>query len=113
VSTSTKPTVFISYSHKDESWKDRFVPQLRALEQAGRIVVWDDRKIDGGDIATRGGMRLVQADSHLEYARLYVMQGEKEKGNEHWRTAREMIEHIGYHRRDKDVQEIETQLAKM
>lgn len=49
MSTPTKPTVFISYSHKDESWKDRFVPQLRALEQAGRIVVWDDRKIDGGD----------------------------------------------------------------
>jgi len=47
--TPTKPTVFISYSHKDEPWKDRFIPQLRALEQAGRIVVWDDRQIDGGD----------------------------------------------------------------
>jgi tetratricopeptide (TPR) repeat protein len=45
----TKPRVFISYSHKDEEWKDRFVPQLLALEQAGRIVVWDDRKIDGGE----------------------------------------------------------------
>ena len=29
------PTVFISYSHRDEAWKDRLVPQLRALEQAG------------------------------------------------------------------------------
>ena len=47
--TPTKPSVFISYSHKDEAWKDRFIPQLRALEQAGHIVVWDDRKIDGGD----------------------------------------------------------------
>jgi tetratricopeptide (TPR) repeat protein len=47
--TPSKPTVFVSYSHKDEVWKDRFIPQLRALEQAGRIVVWDDRKIDGGD----------------------------------------------------------------
>lgn len=45
----TKPTVFISYSHKDEDWKNRLLPQLRVLEQAGRIVVWDDRKIDGGD----------------------------------------------------------------
>ncbi len=44
-----KPTVFISYSHKDEVWKDRLLPQLKALEQAGRVVVWDDRKIDGGD----------------------------------------------------------------
>jgi hypothetical protein len=49
VSDPTKPTVFISYSYKDEDWKNRFLPQLRALEQAGRIVVWDDRKINGGD----------------------------------------------------------------
>ncbi|HEV7893687.1 MAG TPA: TIR domain-containing protein [Pyrinomonadaceae bacterium] len=45
----TAPSIFISYSHKDEVWKDRLLPQLRALELAGRIVVWDDRKIDGGD----------------------------------------------------------------
>ncbi len=44
----SKPTVFISYSHKDEVWKDRLRPQLGVLEQAGRIVVWDDRKIDTG-----------------------------------------------------------------
>ncbi len=45
----SKPSVFISYSHKDEIWKDRFKPQLEALETADRIVVWDDRKLDGGD----------------------------------------------------------------
>lgn len=45
----TAPSIFISYSHRDEVWKDRLLPQLRALELAGRIVVWDDRKIDGGD----------------------------------------------------------------
>ncbi|MBV8858279.1 MAG: TIR domain-containing protein [Acidobacteria bacterium] len=49
MTTPSRPTVFISYSHKDEVWKDRLLPQLRALEQAGRISVWDDRKIDGGD----------------------------------------------------------------
>ncbi|HEX6184254.1 MAG TPA: TIR domain-containing protein [Pyrinomonadaceae bacterium] len=49
MSTHDAPTVFISYSHKDESWKDWLLPQLRALELAGRIAVWDDRKIDGGD----------------------------------------------------------------
>jgi len=43
-----KPTVFISYSHMDEAWKDRLVIHLRALEQAGRITIWDDRRIDGG-----------------------------------------------------------------
>jgi tetratricopeptide (TPR) repeat protein len=44
------PTVFISYSHQDESWKNRLLPQLHALEQAGiGMRVWHDRKIDGGD----------------------------------------------------------------
>lgn len=44
-----KPTIFISYSHKDEVWKDRLRPHLQALELDDRIVVWDDRKIDAGD----------------------------------------------------------------
>lgn len=44
-----KPTIFISYSHKDEVWKDRLRPHLEALELDDRIVVWDDRKIDAGD----------------------------------------------------------------
>ncbi len=44
-----KPTIFISYSHKDEVWKDRLSPHLQALELDDRIVVWDDRKIDAGD----------------------------------------------------------------
>jgi tetratricopeptide (TPR) repeat protein len=44
------PTVFISYSHQDESWKNKLLPQLHALEQAGiGMRVWHDRKIDGGD----------------------------------------------------------------
>lgn len=43
-------TVFISYSHQDEAWKKKLLPQLQALEQAGvGIHVWHDRKIDGGD----------------------------------------------------------------
>ena len=43
------PSVFISYSHHDEQWKDRLLPQLVALERAGRVTVWDDRKIAGGE----------------------------------------------------------------
>jgi tetratricopeptide (TPR) repeat protein len=42
------PTVFISYSHKDEVWKDRLVTQLRVLENEARLVEWDDRKIEAG-----------------------------------------------------------------
>jgi hypothetical protein len=43
-----KPTVFISYSHKDEKWKDRLRPHLGVLEQQDRITIWDDRQIDPG-----------------------------------------------------------------
>jgi tetratricopeptide (TPR) repeat protein len=43
------PTVFISYSHQDEAWKDKLVTHLRVLERAGLLDVWDDRKIAAGD----------------------------------------------------------------
>jgi hypothetical protein len=42
------PSVFISYSHKDEKWKDYLRPHLGMLEKAGRLTIWDDRSIDGG-----------------------------------------------------------------
>ncbi len=42
-----KPTVFISYSHKDEQWKDLLLPHLKMLGD-DRIAIWDDRKIDPG-----------------------------------------------------------------
>ena len=42
-------TIFISYSHKDEEWKDRLTPHLGVLQQEGLLEFWDDRKIDGGD----------------------------------------------------------------
>ena len=62
-------------------------------------------------IATRGGMGLHLADCHLEYARLYLAKGEKDKARENWNIAKEKIETMGYHRRDKEVQELEEQLA--
>lgn len=46
---TTKPTVFISYSHKDEVWKDRLVSQLAVLEQQGHLDLWDDSRINAGD----------------------------------------------------------------
>ncbi len=45
----TAPTVFISYSHKDEEWKDRLVTHLGVLEKEGLLDLWDDRKIELGD----------------------------------------------------------------
>ncbi len=45
----SKPTVFLSYSHKDEDWKTKLRSHLKVLENVGTFVVWDDRKIDAGD----------------------------------------------------------------
>lgn len=61
-------------------------------------------------ITTRGGMVLHQADCHLEYARLYLVMGEKDKARESLATAKEMIEDMGYHRRDKELRDLEEQL---
>lgn len=43
------PSVFISYSHKDEDWKDRLVTHLGVLEEEGLLQTWNDRKIGAGD----------------------------------------------------------------
>jgi formylglycine-generating enzyme required for sulfatase activity len=43
------PSIFISYSHADEEWKDRVVKQLRVLESEGHFDVWEDRQIAVGE----------------------------------------------------------------
>lgn len=64
--------------------------------------------IDSGfSIAKRGSMGLHQADCHLAYARLYYAKGDSAKAKEHLTTAKEMINRMGYHRRDKEVEELE------
>jgi len=40
--------IFISYSHKDEKWKDKLVEHLQVLELEGYCSLWDDRKIEMG-----------------------------------------------------------------
>lgn len=42
------PSVFLSYSHEDEKWKERLKVHLKPLEQLGTLVLWDDRRIDAG-----------------------------------------------------------------
>ena len=42
-------TIFVSYSHKDEAWKDRLLPHMKMLVQAGHeLDIWHDRRIDAG-----------------------------------------------------------------
>jgi WD40 repeat protein len=41
------PSVFLSYSHKDEAWKDRLQTHLGVFEPQG-LDTWSDRRIEGG-----------------------------------------------------------------
>ena len=44
----TRPSIFISYSHKDEIWKDRLAQHLGVLVLEDTFIVWDDRRIQTG-----------------------------------------------------------------
>ena len=63
-------------------------------------------------IAERGEMGLHLCDCHLEWARLYLAQGNPSLAREHWATAKEMVERMGYHRRDREVEEIARELGE-
>jgi hypothetical protein len=43
-------TVFISYSHEDIKFLDRLRVHMRPLEKLGLMDLWDDWKIDAGDL---------------------------------------------------------------
>lgn len=43
------PTVFISYSHCDENWKNRLIRHLYVLQLEGQLDLWDDRRIGAGE----------------------------------------------------------------
>jgi hypothetical protein len=44
-----KPVIFISYSHKDKTWKDRLITHLEVLLKPERITIWEDRRIGAGE----------------------------------------------------------------
>ena len=91
-----QPTVFISYSHDDEAWKDRLVKHLEPLRQQGLLhEVWRDRSIaagaqweqeifDGID-ASSVALFLVSANS---LGSDYIMQTEAPRLLERWRDGR-------------------------
>ena len=65
----TSPTVFISYSHKDEVWKDRLVTHLGVLQQEGLLDLWDDRRIGAGE---NGYQKIEEAITRANVAVLLV-----------------------------------------
>lgn len=62
-------------------------------------------------IAERGGMGLYLVNCHLGYARLALARSLQEDARRHLNTAKEMIDRMGYHRRDGEVEEIERLLG--
>ena len=46
---SEPPLVFISYSNKDEKWKDRLRLYLKPAVQSGRISIWDYQQVKASD----------------------------------------------------------------
>lgn len=40
--------VFVSYSHRDEAWKERLVAHLKVVARKGDVDAWDDRRIEAG-----------------------------------------------------------------
>lgn len=45
----SKPTIFISYSHKDVEWRDKLATHLRALQLQDSLTFWTDEAIGIGD----------------------------------------------------------------
>ncbi len=62
-------------------------------------------------IATRGGMRLFEADAHLEYARLHLAEGDSADAREHFAKAKAIVADTGYRRRAKEVAELQKRLG--
>ena len=57
------PEVFISYSHEDESWKERLRSHLRVMERRGTAVFWDTSDLEpGADWATEIEKAVSQSD---------------------------------------------------
>jgi hypothetical protein len=46
---TSRSLIFISYSHKDETWKDRLVTHLNVLQYQDNLEIWDDRRIRAGE----------------------------------------------------------------
>ena len=58
------------------------------------------------EIAQLGDMKLFLADYHLEAGKLCEAQGKQQDAREHFTTAKEMMEEMGYGRKLKEVTEL-------
>jgi hypothetical protein len=62
-------------------------------------------------IARRGEMRLHECDADLEYARLALAEGNRERAREHIAAAWALVQETGYGRREPEVAALERELG--
>jgi tetratricopeptide (TPR) repeat protein len=67
---------------------------------------WQDLN-EALEIAELGSMKLFLADYHLEAGRLCLAEKKKNEAKKHFNTAKEMIDKMGYHRRDQEVIDVD------
>ncbi|MCP5107130.1 MAG: tetratricopeptide repeat protein, partial [bacterium] len=70
---------------------------------------WSDL-IEAREIAELGSMGLHLCDYHLEAGRLKRAEGNDPEAAHHFETAKEMIQNMGYHRRDNEIVTLVDQL---
>jgi tetratricopeptide (TPR) repeat protein len=59
------------------------------------------------EIAERSEMKLYLTDYHLESCRLCIAEGKSGQADQHLESAKKLITETGYHRRDKEAEELE------
>ncbi len=66
---------------------------------------WIDLE-EAREIAEQGSMGIHLANYHLEAARLYLSQDQQAEARESLEKAKRMVEEMGYHRRDGEIEEL-------
>jgi len=66
---SAVPKILISYSHKDEKYKDELVTMLTPLQNKGTIEIWQDRRIEDGN---EWYQAIVEAMNNCDFALLLI-----------------------------------------
>jgi tetratricopeptide (TPR) repeat protein len=68
---------------------------------------WQDLN-EALEIAELGSMKLFMADYHLEAGRLCLAEKKISEAKNHFNIAKKMIDKMGYHRRDKEVIDVDS-----
>jgi len=48
--SATPKRIFLSYSHKDEGYKEELDAHFSALKRSGKVETWNDRRIEAGEL---------------------------------------------------------------